>query len=75
MLKVISFNINSVRARIHQVEEIINFHDPDVIGLQETKVEDNLFPKKPFEDKGYSIFFHGQKRVIPLLLLLLLFRF
>ena len=44
MLKVISFNINSVRARIHQVEEIINFHDPDVIGLQETKVDNENYP-------------------------------
>ena len=61
MLKVISFNINSVRARIHQVEEIINFHDPDVIGLQETKVDNENYPHEAIEELGYKSIVHGQK--------------
>ena len=60
MLKVISFNINSVRARIHQVEEIINFHDPDVIGLQETKVDNENYPHEAIEELGYKSIVHGQ---------------
>ena len=37
-MKFISFNINGLRARPHQLEAIIAQHNPDVIGLQETKV-------------------------------------
>ena len=43
-MKIISFNINSVRARPHQVEHLRDTLDPDVIGLQETKVNDPEFP-------------------------------
>ncbi|SPP31223.1 Exodeoxyribonuclease III [Arsenophonus endosymbiont of Aleurodicus floccissimus] len=43
-MKFVSFNINSLRARIHQLEAIIEKHQPDVIGLQETKVDDGAFP-------------------------------
>ena len=60
-MKVISFNINSVRARIHQVEAIIKKHDPDVIGLQETKVHDDEYPHETIEDLGYTSVIHGQK--------------
>ena len=37
-MKIVSFNINSVRARPHQLEHIRDTIDPDVIGLQETKL-------------------------------------
>ena len=60
-MKVISFNINSVRARIHQVEAIIKKHDPDVIGLQETKVHDDEYPHETIEALGYTSIIHGQK--------------
>ena len=43
-MKIVSFNINSIRARPHQVEAIVKKHDPDAIGLQETKVNDDQFP-------------------------------
>ena len=49
-MKVISFNINSIRARIPQVQAIIDKHSPDVIGLQETKVQDIEFPHEAVED-------------------------
>lgn len=60
-MKIVSFNINSVRARIHQVEKIIELYDPDVIGLQETKVSDEEFPFQDLEHLGYHIEIHGQK--------------
>ena len=43
-MKLISFNINSLRARPHQVEAIVKKHNPDAIGLQETKVHNDDFP-------------------------------
>ena len=39
-MKIISFNINGMRARPHQLEEIKKKYDPDVIALQEIKVSD-----------------------------------
>ena len=43
-MKVMSFNINGLRARRHQLEEIIKKYQPDVLGLQEIKVADEGFP-------------------------------
>ena len=60
-MKVISFNINGVRARPHQIEKLIELHNPDVIGLQETKVDDPQFPVKMIEDLGYQVSYFGQK--------------
>lgn len=60
-MKLISFNINSLRARIHQLEAIINKHQPDVIGLQETKVHNDQFPIAELERFGYHLNYHGQK--------------
>ena len=53
-MKIISFNINSVRARPHQLEFLIKNHKPDVIGLQETKVHDDEYPHEMIEEMGYS---------------------
>lgn len=60
-MKVISFNINGIRARLHQLQALINKHDPDLIGLQETKVTDEQFPLQVLEEMGYQVAFHGQK--------------
>ena len=43
-MKIVSFNINSIRARPHQIQAIVKKHNPDAIGLQETKVHDDEFP-------------------------------
>ena len=55
IMKLISFNINGLRARPHQLEEIINTHQPDVIGLQEIKVADEQFPEQMIRDLGYEV--------------------
>jgi exodeoxyribonuclease-3 len=60
-MKIVSFNINSLRARPHQLEAIIESHQPDVIALQETKVHDDDFPHEMIEKTGYHVIFHGQK--------------
>lgn len=60
-MKVISFNINGLRARLHQLQAIIDKHQPDVIGLQETKVHDDAFPLADVEALGYEVAYHGQK--------------
>ena len=60
-MRIISFNINSLRARPHQLEALIKSHSPDVIALQETKVDDPDFPLDMISDLGYQVVFHGQK--------------
>ncbi|QDL85990.1 exodeoxyribonuclease III [Serratia marcescens subsp. marcescens ATCC 13880] len=60
-MKFVSFNINGLRARPHQLAAIIEQHQPDVIGLQETKVHDDMFPLEEVSQHGYHVFYHGQK--------------
>ncbi|MCV9877345.1 exodeoxyribonuclease III [Brenneria izbisi] len=60
-MKVVSFNINGLRARPHQLAAVIEQHQPDVIGLQETKVHDDMFPLAEVSQYGYHVFYHGQK--------------
>lgn len=60
-MKFFSFNINGLRAHLHQLDEIITQHQPDIIGLQETKVHDNAFPLESINQYGYNVYFHGQK--------------
>jgi exodeoxyribonuclease-3 len=59
---IASWNINSVRARIGIVEKFLREEAPDILCLQETKVECGLFPKDMFEQLGYShIVTNGQR--------------
>lgn len=60
-MKFVSFNINGLRARPHQLAAIVEKHQPDVIGLQETKVHDDMFPLEEVAKLGYNVFYHGQK--------------
>lgn len=60
-MKYISFNINGLRARPHQLAALVEKHQPDVIGLQEIKVHNDQFPKEEVEALGYHVFYHGQK--------------
>jgi exodeoxyribonuclease-3 len=60
-MKIVSFNTNSIRVRIHQLERLIELHAPDIIGIQETKVSDEDFPVEAIEALGYHVVFHGQK--------------
>lgn len=60
-MKIISFNINGLRARPHQLAALIEQHQPDVIGLQEIKVADEQFPLADVQALGYQVHYHGQK--------------
>ncbi len=52
-IRLITWNINSVRARIPIVEQLIKQYNPDILCLQEIKVQDHMFPKDIFNDNGY----------------------
>jgi len=60
-MKIVSFNINSIRARPHQLIHLRDTIDPDVIGIQETKVNDPEFPIEEIKEIGYHPEFWGQK--------------
>lgn len=60
-MKIISFNINGLRARPHQLEQLVTTYQPDILGLQEIKVADEQFPYELVENLGYHVFHHGQK--------------
>ena len=60
-MKIVSFNVNSVRQRLHQLQRLIDRHAPEIIGLQETKVQDSEFPLQEINDLGYQAIYHGQK--------------
>ncbi len=61
-VKITSWNINSVRARIGIVEDFLKQEAPDILCLQETKVADDLFPRAKFEELGYVYMaINGQK--------------
>ena len=52
-IKLVTWNINSVRARIDQVGQLMEDYNPDVICFQETKVQDHMFPEKYFTERGF----------------------
>lgn len=60
-MKAVSFNVNSIRARMHQLVAVIEKHQPDFIGLQETKVINSDFPLAEIQALGYHVEFSGQK--------------
>ena len=60
-MRVVSFNVNSVRVRIPQLRALIERHHPEIIGLQETKVTDECFPVEAIKELGYHAQFYGQK--------------
>ena len=60
-MKILSLNINSVRAHAEVLLETLRLINPDVVLLQETKVEDHAFPHILFEHLGYNIKTFGQK--------------
>jgi len=60
-MKIVTFNINGIRARHHQLEALQARHDPDIIGLQESKVADDAFPREAVKALGYEPHCFGQK--------------
>ena len=60
-MRIVSFNINGIRARIHQLDALKRELNPDVVGLQEVKVADEQFPFEDLEFLNYRFDTHGQK--------------
>lgn len=60
-MRVASWNVNSIRARQERAIAWLERHQPDVLCLQETKVQDEAFPHEPFAALGYQTALHGQK--------------
>lgn len=60
-MKIVTWNVNSIRARVSVVIEWLNHTQPEIVLLQETKCLNEMFPRQEFEDLGYNIALHGQK--------------
>ncbi|MEM7441458.1 MAG: exodeoxyribonuclease III [Pseudomonadota bacterium] len=60
-MKIASFNINGVKARLPALLKWLEEAKPDVALLQELKSMDETFPREPIEDLGYQVETHGQK--------------
>lgn len=61
MVKIATWNINSLRVRIDPLLDWLEKNRPDVVLLQETKVPDQEFPVDELGDAGYDAVFHGQR--------------
>ena len=59
-MKVVTWNVNSIRARLPRVQEWLEDRQPDVVLLQETKCRDDQFPREAIEDLGYQVEIFGQ---------------
>ncbi len=60
-MKVATYNVNSIRSRLHIVIPWIEENSPDILCLQETKVENRKFPESEFHRIGYHVIFYGGK--------------
>ncbi|WP_374557267.1 exodeoxyribonuclease III [Thermomonas sp.] len=60
-MKIASWNVNSLNVRLPQLQQWLVEFAPDVVGLQETKLEDHRFPDDALLEAGYRSVFHGQK--------------
>jgi exodeoxyribonuclease III len=60
-LKLATWNVNSITARLPQLVDWLGRHAPDVLVLQETKITDDKFPVADIEAAGYHVQWHGQK--------------
>ncbi len=60
-MKLAAWNVNSLKVRLPQLLEFLSTRNPDVVCLQETKLEDHNFPKAEIEAAGYQAAFSGQK--------------
>ena len=60
-MKIATLNVNSVRIRLGQVLDWLDRESPDVLCLQETKVQDKDFPADAFQQAGYRVAYKGQK--------------
>lgn len=60
-MRIASYNINGIKARLPRLIEWLNDTKPDIVCLQEVKSQDEGFPASEFENSGYGAIWHGQK--------------
>ena len=60
-MKLATYNVNGIRARVTHLLEWLQREQPDVVGLQELKASDKDFPIQQINDAGYGAIWHGQK--------------
>lgn len=61
-MRIATWNVNSLKARLERVEEWLSYAQPDVLCMQETKLTDAAFPAMDFERLGYQWAHHGAGR-------------
>ena len=60
-MKIASWNVNSLKVRLPHLEEWLKLAQPDIVALQETKLEDHVFPDAAIAALGYQCVHSGQK--------------
>ena len=60
-LKIVTWNVNSIKMRLQHLIEFIESNDPDIICLQELKCETDKFPSNELSHLPYNLYIHGQK--------------
>ncbi len=60
-MKIASWNVNSLNVRLPHLEQWLGAFAPDIVGIQETKLEDHKFPDTALAEAGYRSVFAGQK--------------
>ena len=60
-MRIATWNVNGLRARLDFIRIWLERREPDIVGLQEIKVEADDFPRSAFAELGYEVVLHGQK--------------
>ncbi|MDN3516779.1 exodeoxyribonuclease III [Aquisalimonas lutea] len=60
-MKLASWNVNSLKVRLPHVLQWLDTEQPDIVGLQETKLSDDAFPETALREAGYEVVYSGQK--------------
>ena len=60
-MRIATWNVNSIKQRIENLSAWLKERQPDIVCLQETKSQDEAFPREPLEALGYNVAIHGQK--------------
>ena len=60
-MRIATWNVNSIKQRLDNLVAWLNERQPDIVCLQETKCQDEGFPREALEALGYNLAIHGQK--------------
>ncbi len=60
-MRIVTWNVNSIKARLPHLLAFLAAKSPDIVLLQETKCIDDNFPRMELEELGYNLAFHGEK--------------